>query len=290
MLRSLVFLITLSAALQAAVLPEQFGSLKRSGAVETAAPNDPQLWDEFGFDSGETAVYAGPNGPVNVSLWKFKDTTGAFAAHQALGSGVQHRNYVVLFANGTAGTEDVKQLTSKLPRTETEALPPLFAYLPKRGRMGTSERYVLGPVSLSRFEPRISPQTAGFDRGAEAQTAKYRAGGKEIQLTIFAYPTPQIAIERFRQFEQVPNAASRRSGTLIAVVPDGKEIPAVGRLLEEVNYNPKLTWNEYVPKATPQDAAKMILAISVLAAGLIVASLILGLFSGADAFSRRSLA
>src|SRR5947209_19775766 len=107
MLRSLAFLITLTAAVQAAVLPEQFGSLKRSGAVETAAPNDRQLWDEFGFDSGETATYAGPNGPVTVSLWKFKDTTGAFAAHQALGSGVQYRNYVVSLDNGTAADSDV---------------------------------------------------------------------------------------------------------------------------------------------------------------------------------------
>src|SRR4051812_32220259 len=128
MLRSLVFLVTLSAAIQAAVLPEQFGSLKRSGAVESAAPNDRQLWDEFGFDTGETAVYAGPNGTVTVFLWKFKDTTGAFAAQQALGSGVQYRNYVVSVANGTAPDADLRQLTSKLPSTETEALPPLFAH------------------------------------------------------------------------------------------------------------------------------------------------------------------
>src|SRR4051812_27566980 len=111
MLRSLVFLITLSAAVQAAILPEQFGSLKRSGPVETAAPNDRQLWGEFGFDTGESAVYAGPNGPVNVSLWKFKDTTGAFAAYQALGAGVQYRNYVISFANGAASDDNVKQLT-----------------------------------------------------------------------------------------------------------------------------------------------------------------------------------
>ena len=89
-----------------------------------------------------------------------------------------------------------------------------------------------------------------------------------------------MAIERLRQFQKLERAAVRRSGTLIAVVPEGKDSPDAASLIEQVNYTPNLMWNEYVPKNTPQDAAKMILAISVLAAGLIVASVIMGLFFG----------
>lgn len=140
---------------------------------------------------------------------------------------------------------------------------------------------MLGPDSLSQAEPRISRELASFDRGAEAVTARYRLPGSEVQLTILSYPTPQMAIERLRTFRgALPSAAVKRAGTLIAVIPEAEGNAAAVKLLEDVRYSPKLTWNEYVPKHTTQDAANMILAISVLAMGLIVASLTLGLFFG----------
>jgi hypothetical protein len=67
---------------------------------------------------------------------------------------------------------------------------------------------------------------------------------------------------------------------LIAVVPDGRGNPLAKKLLAGIEYRPNIMWNEYVPKHTTQDAANMILAISMLAAGLIVSSLVLGLFFG----------
>jgi len=279
MLRILISVLALSAALEAAVLPEQFGSYKR-GAVQGLPPQDRAVWDEFGFEEGEKATYNGPAGDIDVSAWRFRDTTGAFAAQQAQRSGVQRDNYLLQFEAGEPTKADVDELSKRLPKRSSSSLPPLFGYLPASGRVKQSERYILGASSLARFEPRISAQVAAFERGAEAQTARYRSGQNELQLTVFSYPTPQLAIERFRQFEQIPNIAARRSGTLIVVIPEAKGSRHATKLLESVNYNPKLTWNEYVPKATTQDAAKMILAISVLAAGLIVASLILGLFFG----------
>jgi len=138
----------------------------------------------------------------------------------------------------------------------------------------------LGPDALGRFEGRIPSQVASFERGAEAASAHYKTRGGELQLTVFQYPTPQMAIERTRHFEKLEGAAVKRSGTLIAVVPDGKAHPEALKLVEAVRYTPNLMWNEYVPKHTTQDAAKMILAISVLATGLIVASVVLGLFFG----------
>jgi hypothetical protein len=58
--------------------------------------------------------------------------------------------------------------------------------------------------------------------------------------------------------------------------------------MEQISYTPNFTWNEHVPKDTPQDAARMILAIVVLAGCLIVSSLVLGLmFGGSKVLARR---
>jgi hypothetical protein len=96
-----------------------------------------------------------------------------------------------------------------------------------------------------------------------------------------------MAIERTREFEKA-GFAVRRSGPLVSVVPEAADGSGAEKLLAEIEYKPSLTWNEWVPKDTPQDAAKMILAISMLAAGLIVASVLLGIvFGGSKSVLRK---
>lgn len=259
-------------------------------------PDDRDLWGEFGFEVGERADFAGYGQSFTLTAHRFTDATGAFAAFQALrpadaqaaastastpsGSLFLHANYLLQLVGQKPHPATFAELYAGLPNVNQSSPPPLAAHLPAKGRVANSERYLLGAVSLARFEPRISKDLAGFERGAEAQTAHYRSRSGEVQLTIFSYPTPQMAIQRLRQFESLPDAATKRSGTLVAVVPEGRNNTVAAGLLKEINYNPRLIWNEYVPKATVQDAAQMILAISVLAAGLIVASVLFGLLFG----------
>ena len=111
-----------------------------------------------------------------------------------------HANYLLRFQGSRPETAEVEALGKTLPNVVTSSLPPLYSYLPKKGRIPNSERYLLGSQSLSRFESRIGASLAALDRGAEGALAKYRFGQREMQLTIFGYPTPQMAIERFRYF------------------------------------------------------------------------------------------
>ena len=253
-----------------------------ASALSAVTPPDKDLWTEFGYEATEQPEYA-PG--AKVTAWRFHDPTGAFAARESQGKAaatlVQTGNYLLAFENGPVpGPDTIQKISSKLPRWSNTPLPPLAGYLPAKAKVAGTDRYLLGPTALMRFEPRIPIEVASFDRGAEAAQAKYTVGGSEMLLTVFQYPTPQMAIERLRQFQKLERAAVRRSGTLIAVVPEGKDSPHAAKLIEQVNYTPNLMWNEYVPKNTPQDAAKMILAISLLAAGLIVASVVMGLFFG----------
>lgn len=290
-----VTLIAAGVSLHAALLPESFAQYKRA-AASPVSPDDPAVWSEFGLESAEQAGFSGGGQTFTVTAYRLQDPTGAFAAFQwqrpadaasgttsaRLSNGVliAHENYLLRVEGAKPSTDELAALYKTLPNVVRTSLPPLYGYLPKRGRMANSERFLLGNNSLQRFEPRIPAHLAAFDRGAEAQSARYRIGGEDHQLTIISYPTPQMAIERARAFAGLTGAAVKRSGPLLAVVPDGAGKRGAARLLEEISYNPNFTWNEYVPKDTPQDAAKMILAIISLAGFLIVSSLVLGLFFG----------
>lgn len=285
MLRRLTLTAGLLASLAgAAILPESFAGQTRttSGPVK---PEEPAVWAEYGLIAAEQATY----GNLTVTAWQMKDPTGAFAAHQWQRGGAQpypelHDNYLVRVEGGRPGKAAMTALLAALPGVVQTSPPPLPGYLPKRGLVPRSERYLLGPMSLAMFEPRLQADLSGLDRGSEAQVARYRVGDSEVQLTLISYPTPQMAIVFTRKWEQVPNLAVRRTGPIVALVPEGKAVAGIDRFLNEVNYRPNIMWNEYVSKHTPQDAAKMILAIATLAGGLIVFAALSGVLFGGSKF------
>lgn len=295
MLRRLIPLFALSCCLRADFLPESFGPYRR-GPVTAVPPGDPAVWREYGLAGAETAEYTGDPGTFTATVWRLADPTGAFAAFQWQrpanaqsaqtsasipgGSLILHKNYLVRIEGRQPHPATLSELYKRLPNQVSTSLPPLYGELPKRGRVANSERYLLGPEGLARFEPRIPASLAAFERGAEAQLADYRVDGKVVRVAIFSYPTPQMAIERARAFEALTGAFIARSGPLLTVVPEATGLAGVPKLLKDVAYRPNLTWSEHVPKDTPQDAAKMVLAIVTLAGVLIVMSAAMGILFG----------
>jgi hypothetical protein len=260
----------------AAVLPDEFGSFKRvsKGSVQIA---DRPVWDEYGFQTAEVGEYTSAGQQVSISVWQLKDSTGAWAASQWLQPGVvQHGNYV-LRVDGPLPAADLAVLKKKLPKVDRAASPALPQFFSEQGRVKNSDRYLLGPVSLSKFEPRVPADLVGFEKGAEGQLAAYKTDGGEAKLLLFSYPTPQIAGERFRELEKRSDWKVRRHGPMVAIVLDAAP-EAADKLLTSVAYRPKVSWSEHVPKN--ENPGEMILAICILAGGLMAASLVFGLFFG----------
>jgi hypothetical protein len=260
----------------AAILPEQFGAWKRvaKGVVNIA---DRPVWEEYGFQTAEKADYEAAGKRISVSAWQLNDTTGAWAASRWLQPGViQHGNYV-LRIEGALPPAQLPELTSKLPKVDRAANPSLPQFLPDSNRIKQADRYLLGPVSLAKFEPRISADLAGFNKGAEGQLSTYKTPGGEAKLVVFSYPTPQIAGDRFRAFENKGEWRARRHGPMVAVALDATP-EAAETLLASVKYQPKVSWSEHVPKN--ENPGEMLLAICILAGALMAASVAFGLFFG----------
>jgi hypothetical protein len=276
-------LVTLAASFaEAAIFTDQIGPYHKTSAKPVPVADTP-LFREYGFQEAEQADFAAPAGRFQVAGWRFADSTGAMAFQQSLGgkTTIAHGNYVFQFTGGQPAQEDLEAFYLDLPKFETSPLPVLPTYLPRQDLIAGSERYILGPVSLERFFPQISPSVAAFHLGTEAQTGQFDTPKGPINLAIFNYPTPSIAMERYNEFQKIPGVLAKRAGPMIAVTVQPPDADTAERLLAQVRYNVNLTWNEYVGGPTVQDSAKMIMVIVALAGIIIALCLAAGIGFGA---------
>jgi hypothetical protein len=309
MLRKLVFIFVAIAAppLGAAILPEHIGDFAKSDAKTLAAP-DPALYKEYGFIGAEEAKYTGPVKHFTVSAWRLQDSTGALALFQAQrpadatpaklaalssktpnGAIFTYGNYVFQLVGDIPEQKDLEMLLLQLPQLDLSPLPALADNLPQDGLIPNSQRYVLGPASLARFEPRIAPSLAAFHTGAEAQLGRYRTPKGDLTLAIFSYPTPNMAREREQEFLKTPGTIAKRSGPLVGVVVQAPDPDAAERVLGRVRYAGNLTLNEKVPVNEGLFMYKLFLNIFALSGVLIALSIIVGVGFGGFRILRRKM-
>ena len=310
MLRKLVLILVAIGGvlpLGAAILPEHIGEFTK-GETKTLAAEDPALYQEFGFVAAEQAQYTSPQKRFSASAWRLRDSTGALALFEALrpalakpaklaplsartpdGAIFAYGNYVFQVSGDVPEQKDLQMLFIQLPQLDRAPLPALIGYLPQNGLIPNSERYILGPASLARFEPRIAPSLAAFHLGSEAQSARYRTPKGDLTLILFSYPTPNIARERQELFAKVPGTIARRSGPLVGVVVQAPDATAAEHLLEGVRYGANLTLNEKVPVNQAQYLAKLFLNIFTLSGILMALSIIVGIGFGGFRVLRRKM-
>lgn len=291
-----------SVAAQAAIFPDQIGLYTKS-APKTIGIPDQALYDEYGLEATESADYVAVDaeGKANKSskrfsavAWRMHDSTGALALFQFRRPSAAARasfadlavrtsdgiiyafgNYVFQFTGGQPEQNDLPTFYNQLPRLERSPLPALISYMPADGLIPNSERYVVGPVSLSRFESRIPPSTAAFRMGAEGETGQFQTPKGPMTLALFSYPTPSIARDQAIEFQKVPAALVKRTGPMVAIIVAPPDADAAERLLSKVNYQASVTLNEAPPQDVVKGAGKMLLSIVALA-GIILCLCVIG--------------
>jgi len=305
MLRRLILfaILAVEAAVPAGagIWPEEFYGLKRISLAPVALTGD-AIWQEYGFEQGERAEYAGEGVRLKATALRFADSTAAMAVFQwqrpagykpadveplAVESPtalyVAHGNYILHFEGKKPSREELLGLYIVLPLTENSALPTLPSYLPEAGRVAGSERFIVGPVSLQKFEPRIPPSVAAFQYSPEAQLAKYRSDKGEMSLAIFSYPTPHIARERLAEFRMLPGALVKRTGPMLVALFDSADPDQAQQLLAKVNYRATIIWEE--PSLSGAAGfADLLLTIGALVGLLLVCAIAVGLALGGSRF------
>ncbi len=283
MLRRLTLLAAVSAAAWAGIWPESWhGSrMLKSTPVE---PEDPQLWAEYGGEAAERAVYDGPVGRFAATAWRLQDATGALAWYQAnrppkctpvrdsltacvTPGGAMHVrfNYVLLFEGWRPLPKELDELFRVAPAVRSGGgLPYLPGYLPEKGLVRNSERYLLGVHSLQKFLPWVPPSIVGFEDGAEVQAGKLELGSATSDYAIFYYHTPQLARLKEIEFRKQPGWLVKRSYVLVGVFPPGVPEAAARTVLNALEWKAEVIRNEATAPPPMPDVFGLLIGIAKL--------------------------
>ena len=252
-------------------------------ALAIAAPNYRQtIWENL----GKPPVVASVPG---VTAWRFQDPTEAYAA--SLTASTQKPqlfgNYLV-FCDGPC-PPDLNTQVEAFPKMMRGPLPVLRTYLPEKGLIPDTRRYILNQQSLGASESQIPPSAAAFQFGTEAILGHYKARPAEETLAIFNYPTPQMARAQLPEFQKIQGAVVKRSGPLIAIVLNAPAPGEANRLLSDMEYAASISWDEKPPLIIrPQTAAQIVLGGMELAGIILVFCLVSGLaYAGIRILQRR---
>lgn len=302
------------------LLPQQAGEWVRQPESAVTAPQakDDKLdtvLKEDGLKRSATAVYRlGDKGPaVTVTAREFVDATGAHAAYSyferpgstyrgvGLGDETNLTGDRYVYRSGTSMVEatggrgeKVEALLSRIqvglpkvggPKGVAPMLPTL---LPEKGLDRDSVKYALGPVSYEAMGGVLPGGTVGFDKAAEAVTARYAGRGR---LTLLLYPTPEIAGEKLRAIEEeihkegksAGTVVMRRSGTLVSLTTGNWGPEEAKKLVQGIRPRVELTWNKPMPPEFHAEVRKtysLLTSIAIFCGFGALGAVVLGLSLG----------
>jgi hypothetical protein len=302
------------AADQGGILPRSFAGWTESGAPQTtanAAQADaayPAVLKEYGFTGAETAAYTRADGrKLTVKAARFNDATGAYGAFtfyrqpamrtEQIGTKAASANERILFfrdnilvdasfdrVTGMSAAE-LRELASLLPAAKGAAsnLPTLPQYLPKPDAVENSAKYIIGPQALLATKSGLTSEQIDFSHDPEILLQDYSSPSGPLTLTIIQYPTPQIAGERLRALQSAgpsSNLLARRSGPLVDVVTGTIGSSEAKQLLDSVNWEAEVTWNEPTYLSKRDNIGNLILGIFALIGVILLITFIFGVFYG----------
>lgn len=298
------------------LLPKSFAGWTQSNSTQAttvAAKADgayPAVLTEYGFADSETATYTRDDGrKLTVKAARFKDATGAYGAFtfyrqqpmktEEIGTKAASANDRILFFRSNVlvdanfdrvtamSASELRELAALLPAATGTAdnLPTIPQYLPKQDAVANSARYILGPQALMAVKAPLTAEQIDFKVEPEVLMQDYSSKDGPLTLTIIDYPTPQIAGERLRALQsgQSPGSSgslARRSGPLVAVVTGATGSGDAKNLLNSVNYEAEVTWDQATSVSKRDNIGNLIVAVFTLIGILLLISIIFGVFFG----------
>ncbi|HEY1676284.1 MAG TPA: DUF6599 family protein [Candidatus Sulfotelmatobacter sp.] len=323
---SLGYSATPAASPAAPILPQQFGGWQMQGAAHTSAdpagadPTNAAVLKEYRFTDLALASYTRDDGrTLKIRAARFADASGAFGAYTfylqpnmtkeqigdqgaSLGERVLfYRRHVLIDAQFSQETAmsgaELRELAGTLPKPggNNENLPTFIEFLPRRGYVANTQKYVMGPVALDAMAAPISAGLVDFGASAEVSIAHYSTSSGEATLMLISYPTPQLAADHLRRIDAAHQVATpqsgestiggsgaffdKRTGPIVAIATgvSGSDAKA---LLGMVNYEASVTWNTPSESGEVRDLYKLILNIVVLCGILAGLAIVAGVAFG----------
>src|SRR6266699_6989557 len=221
----------------------------------------------YGLVGATTQNWHGPDGTVRVTLYQMVDASAAYGLFTLdrninqpgftalpLGSEgfrVSNRaffwqsNYVVTLEGSVSATDNLARLISENIFGRSRK-PPVSSHLPPENLVQGSERYLVDEAGIGR-DLELKAGSLGFDDSLEVATADYRIKGKVAHLILLMYPTQQVAKkyeDRWANGRENEPAFRKRVGPLIAWVRGSRDPSIAKSILDGVNYESQVTWDQ----------------------------------------------
>jgi hypothetical protein len=320
---------------QEAALPQQFGGWEMQGSpqrsTDTAAadPTNAAVLKEYRFTDVASSTYTRDDGrALKIRAAHFTDASGAFGAYtfylqpemtkEQIGDQGASLGQRVLFYRGDvlvdaqfskesamAGAE-LRELAGALPRPSGNAanLPTFIEFMPRRGYVANTQKYVMGPAALAALAPPVSTDQVDFNASSEVSLGRYSTSSGEATLMLISYPTPQLAAEHLRRIDAAHQMAQRqagvssiesagsffdkRTGPLLVIATGPVSDSDAKALLGMVNYEASVTWNTPTDNPQARDLYMLILNIVILCAILAGFAIVAGVaFGGIRILAKR---
>jgi hypothetical protein len=294
---------------------------------------------EFGFTDYELATYERSGRKVHIKAARFTNATGSYGAFtlfthpdmwaEQIGGGAMVSSGHILFYKAdilidavfekptVMSVAELRALSDGLPTISGGAAsePDPVQYLPSQSYVRGSSRYAVGPVTFSRIGSVLPLEIVDFNQSAEVVSGDYITSSGTARLTILSYPTPQIAVDKFRALldwlassqdlgvAQAARARSeethkasfqgtltlplnadsqitfRRTGHMVVLVTGPISRGEAVSLVQSVNYDAEVRLLQ-PPPVTATALTKLILGCFALVALIITVFLVLGFFYG----------
>jgi hypothetical protein len=295
-----------------AMLPQQFGGWQMKGSPQTstdpaaADPTNAVVLKEYRFSDLATSTYTRDDGrTLKIRAARFADASGAFGAYtfylqpemakEELGDQGASVGQRVLFYRGhvlvdaqfsqesAMSVAQLRELAGALPRPggNSGILPTFIEFMPRRGYVQNTQKYVMGPAALAAQATPVAADLVDFNASSEVSLARYNTSSGEATLMLISYPTPQLAAEHLRRIDaahqmaqpqtgvsMVESAGSffdKRTGPIIAIATGPVSESDAKSLLGMVNWEASVTLNQASDNAQVRDLYMLILNIVILA-------------------------
>jgi hypothetical protein len=177
--------------------------------------------------------------------------------------------------------EQMRELAGTLPRPSGNSanLPSFIEFMPHRGYVRNTQKYVMGRAALAAQAPPVSADLVDFDASAEVSMGRYDTSSGEATLMLISYPTPQLAAEHLRRIDAARQAqaqaggasagnagsfSEKRTGPIIAIATGPVSDSDAKSLVGMVNWEASVTWNQATDNQQARDLYMLILNIVIL--------------------------
>jgi len=238
--------------------------------IETIAGRRAPAIVRYGLIGATRQSWKGPEGTARLTLYEMVDASAAYGLftlerdiHQpgfaslpfgSEGFRVGNRStfwqseYVVSLEGSDSATESIARIISQNIFGRSRR-PPVSNLLPPSSLVPGSEKYVVEQSSIGRNAD-LGPEAFGFEDSVEVATADYRVDGKPAHLILLLYPTQQVAKKYVEQWDAKnpdDGAFRKRIGAALALVRGTRDPGVAKAILDGVNYETQVTWNEPKP-------------------------------------------